>query len=219
VAFLDSGAIGAVREVHADFFIAAHFGGFRETMDHVLILDMAIHSFDQGRMIAGKHPISVLCHEWNPSGSWYEHGASALASFEMEDGVVFTYRGSWTPTGAETSWECSWRIIGTRGAVTWDGSEGFSAEVLEDPDQPSAEHGGGLIRKRVPVDVPPFEVEGYRSGHDGLLHDFVQAVRGGAAPETVCSDNIYSVAMIHKAVESATKGCRIPIDVSAPAAV
>ncbi|MDA3960220.1 MAG: Gfo/Idh/MocA family oxidoreductase [Planctomycetota bacterium] len=210
-AFLDSGAIGRVREVHADFFIAAHFGGFREDMDHVLILDMAIHSFDQGRMLAGKRPKSVLCHEWNPPGSWYRHGASAIASFEMTDEVVFTYRGSWTTTGAETSWECSWRIIGTEGAVTWDGSDGFSAERLKDVNQASSEKGGGLIRERESIEVPEIEIEGFRSGHDGLLHDFVEAVRAGTEPETICTDNIYSVAMIHKAVESAEAGRKVEI--------
>jgi len=216
--FLRSGAIGQVREVHADFFIAAHFGGFREHMEHVLILDMAIHSFDQGRMLAGAGPTSVLCHEWNPPGSDYDHGASAMAAFEMGPECVFTYRGSWTTTGAETTWECDWRIIGTRGAVRWDGAERFEAEVLKDPDQPSSEHGGGLIREREPIEVPPFEDAAFRAGHDGLLHDFLTAVRGGPRPETIYSDNIQSVAMVHKAVESAESGRRISIDLPTPAA-
>ena len=47
--FLDSGAIGAPTSIHADFFIAPHFGGFREEMAHVLLLDMAIHTFDAAR--------------------------------------------------------------------------------------------------------------------------------------------------------------------------
>ena len=47
--FLDSGAIGAPTSIHADFFVAPHFGGFREEMRHVLLLDMAIHTFDAAR--------------------------------------------------------------------------------------------------------------------------------------------------------------------------
>ena len=43
---LDSGAIGALTSIHCDFFLAPHFGGFREEMDHVLLIDMAIHTFD-----------------------------------------------------------------------------------------------------------------------------------------------------------------------------
>ena len=51
--FLDSGAIGDVTTVHCDFFIGAHFGGFRDHMQHVLLLDMAIHTFDAARLISG----------------------------------------------------------------------------------------------------------------------------------------------------------------------
>jgi predicted dehydrogenase len=50
--FLDSGAIGAPTSIHADFFIAPHFGGFREEMRHVLLVDMAIHTFDAARYLA-----------------------------------------------------------------------------------------------------------------------------------------------------------------------
>ena len=37
-AFLESGAIGAITTLNADFYIGAHFGGFRDHMAHVLVL-------------------------------------------------------------------------------------------------------------------------------------------------------------------------------------
>ena len=37
-------------------------------MDSPLVLDMAIHTFDQARFITGANPISVYCHEFNPPG-------------------------------------------------------------------------------------------------------------------------------------------------------
>ncbi|HEY3379587.1 MAG TPA: Gfo/Idh/MocA family oxidoreductase, partial [Armatimonadota bacterium] len=88
-AFLDSGAIGKVTTVQSNFFLGADFGpeNFRTHMRHVLILDMAIHTFDAARFLMGATPLSVYCHEWNPSGSWYDYDASALAHFEMSDGV------------------------------------------------------------------------------------------------------------------------------------
>jgi predicted dehydrogenase len=76
--------------VNADFYIGAHFGGFRDQMQHVLLLDMAIHSFDQARMVMQADPVSVYCREWNPKGSWYQHGASVVAVFEMTGGIVYT---------------------------------------------------------------------------------------------------------------------------------
>ncbi|HEX2906157.1 MAG TPA: Gfo/Idh/MocA family oxidoreductase, partial [Phototrophicaceae bacterium] len=63
-AFLDSGALGSLTTVHCDFFIGAHFGGFRDHMRHVLLLDMAIHTFDAARLLTGAQPVSVYCKEW-----------------------------------------------------------------------------------------------------------------------------------------------------------
>ncbi len=60
--FVESGAIGDVTAIHCDFFIAPHFGGFREEMDNVLLLDMAIHTFDAARFVAAKKPLAVYCH-------------------------------------------------------------------------------------------------------------------------------------------------------------
>ncbi len=117
--------------LNGDFYLGPHFGGFREKMPHVLLLDMAIHSFDQARVISGADPLAVYCHEWNPRGSWYERDASAIALFEMSNGVVYTYRGSWCAEGAETSWECDWKAFGSRGTVAWDGGNQFRARSVE----------------------------------------------------------------------------------------
>ncbi len=110
--FVDSGAIGELTAIHCDFFLAPHFGGFREEMDNVLLLDMAIHTFDAARYVADRKPLTVYCVERNPKGSWYRHGASANAIFEFSDDIVFTYRGSWCAEGERTSWESQWRLGG-----------------------------------------------------------------------------------------------------------
>ena len=131
--FLASGAIGPITTVNCDFYIGAHFGGFRDRMEHVLLLDMAIHTFDAARLISGADPVSVFCKEWNPAGSWYDHDASAVAVFEMTGGIVYTYRGSWCAEGLNTTWESDWRIIGTKGSVIWDGAAGFQAQAVARP--------------------------------------------------------------------------------------
>jgi predicted dehydrogenase len=74
---IESGALGQITSLNCDFFIGAHFGGFREDMDNVLLLDMAIHTLDAARFMAGKAPRAVYCLETNPPGSWYRHGAAA----------------------------------------------------------------------------------------------------------------------------------------------
>src|SRR5574338_401275 len=119
--YINSGEMGPLTTIHSDFFLAPHFGGFREQMEHVLLLDMAIHTFDQARMLIGADPVNVYCKEWNPAGSWYAHGASAVAVFEFSNGVVYNYRGSWCAEGQQTSWESDWRLICERGTLRWDG--------------------------------------------------------------------------------------------------
>ena len=123
--FLASDALGPVTTVNCDFYIGAHFGGFRDHMKHVLLLDMAIHTFDQARCLAQADPVAVYCHEWNPVSSWYDHDASAVVVFEMTGGLVYTYRGSWCSEGLNTTWESDWRIVGTKGSVSWDGAHGL----------------------------------------------------------------------------------------------
>ncbi|TIV92973.1 MAG: Gfo/Idh/MocA family oxidoreductase, partial [Mesorhizobium sp.] len=128
--FLDSGAIGKPTSIHADFFIAPHFGGFREEMDHVLLLDMAIHTFDAARYMVAGEPANVYCQEWEPASSWYRQGSSASAVFDLGGGKVFTYAGSWCADGFRTSWEGSWRVVAERGSLLWDGHDGLKAEVV-----------------------------------------------------------------------------------------
>ena len=66
---LESGAIGQCGLVGADFFLGPRFGGFRDLMDSPLLLDMAIHTFDQARFLIGANARSVYCQEFNLPGS------------------------------------------------------------------------------------------------------------------------------------------------------
>lgn len=204
-AFLASGAIGSVTTANCDFYIGAHFGGFRDHMPHVLLVDMAIHTFDAARFITGKDAATVYCREWNPPGSWYDRDASAVAVFEMTDDVVYSYRGSWCAEGMNTTWESRWHIIGDRGSVVWDGAEGFEAEVVEAT--------GGFHSTLRSVDVPVLDDPAKSGGHAGVIREFVNCVRTGCVPETVCTDNIRSLAMVFGAVQSSESGGVIAIDI------
>ncbi|PDT43579.1 MULTISPECIES: Gfo/Idh/MocA family protein [Sinorhizobium] len=201
--FVDEGALGELTGIHCDFFIGAHFGGFREEMEHVLLLDMAIHTFDAARFIADKKPLAVYCYEENPRGSWYRHGAAATAIFELSDDVTFTYRGSWCAEGANTSWESAWRITGTRGTLLWDGAESFHAHTVAG--------GQGLLREPLPLEIPEPSDPRQTHGHVSVIADFVASIRSGQKPETASDDNINSLAMVFAAIESARTGQRVTI--------
>ncbi|MFA6293177.1 MAG: Gfo/Idh/MocA family oxidoreductase [Victivallales bacterium] len=199
---IDSGEIGEITTLNSDFYIGAHFGGFRDKMEHVLIVDMAIHSFDQARFISGKDPVTVYCQEWNPKGSWYAHGASAVVIFEMTDGVILTYRGSWCSEGMNTSWECDWRAVGTKGSCIWDGRDLIKGQARNGEE--------GFFRPQKDFTVP-VEKKLVHGGHAGVIREFIDCVKTGATPQTVCHDNIKSLAMVHAAVKSAETGKKVAI--------
>ncbi|MEE8389489.1 MAG: Gfo/Idh/MocA family oxidoreductase [Anaerolineae bacterium] len=192
---LESGEIGPVTTVHSDFYIGAHFGGFRDRMEHVLLLDMAIHTFDAARLIMGADPVSVYCKEWNPLGSWYDHGASAVAIFEMTGGIIYTYRGCWCAEGLNTTWGSEWRVSGEKGSVKWDGDSSFQAQVVTET--------GDFFSKLRDVDIPPDKDTSKTGEHARVIQEFVRCIRTGATPETICTDNVKSLAMVFGAVESA----------------
>ena len=201
---LRSGAIGPLTALNSDFYIGAHFGGFRDHMRHVLLLDMAIHTFDAARLLLEADPVAVYCREWNPAGSWYDHDASAVAVFEMSSGVVYTYRGSWCSEGLNTTWEADWRVIGQQGSITWDGAEGFRGETVA---------AAGDFRSEMDVlPIEPAAASDRGGAHEGIIHEFVECVQNGGTPETVCTDNIKSLAMVFGAIESAESGRRVEIE-------
>ncbi len=197
--FLDAGTIGQPTFVAADFFLGPYMEGFRKTMASPLLLDMAIHTFDQARFLIGGDPISVRCHEFNPQGSWYEGNAAATCTFEFDNGVVFSYRGCWCAKGFPTSWESSWRVVCTRGTVLWDGKGSPQAQVAIPFDQPV-----DLTTEVAPVEVPATSAG--REGHEGCLDALFASLRSGRTPETDCRDNIKSLAMVFGAIESARSG-------------
>jgi predicted dehydrogenase len=200
---LDEGVIGEVHTLHSDFFLGPHFGGFREEMDHVLLLDMAIHSFDQIRFLLDAPPETVWARDWNPPGSWYQHGASAVAFFEHAGGARSSYRGSWCAEGMPESWNCTWRILGTRGTLLWDGEERIRVERV-------AGESAEFLR---PVEVvePPPAGEGELSGHTAAIHDFIEALLEDREPATPVADNLISLAMVHGAIRSAVNGETVSI--------
>jgi predicted dehydrogenase len=200
---IESGVLGELTALHADFFIGAHFGGFREQMQDVLLLDMAIHTLDAARFMAGADPLAVYALESNPRGSWYAHGAAAHAIFEFSDDVLFTYRGSWVAEGGTTSWESQWRIVGTTGTLLWDGAERFEARAVAGDS--------GFLRPLRDVAVPPPPRPAQTHGHASVIAEFLDAIETGRVPETAGSDNIKSLAMVFAAIESARTRQRVLI--------
>lgn len=192
--------LGRLAILNADFYIGAHFGGFRDEMDHVLLVDMAIHTFDAARYLSQADPISVYAEEFNPYWSWYKGAASATCLFEMSDGLRYTYRGSWCGEGLPTSWESEWRAVGGNGTALWDGLGAPKAQIVTES--------GDFHSKVKEIEEP---VQSVKAGIAGSLAEFVEALRTGKTPNGECHDNIKSFAMVCAAVESSIRGERVQI--------
>ncbi len=204
--FLRTGAIGDVTSVHADFFLAPHFGGFREEMDHVLLLDMAIHGFDAMRAMTGlKRRRASTAREWNPRTPGIATAPRPPRSSISRTARVFTYRGSWCADGLGTSWECEWRIVGAKGTLTWDGRDSLHAEIGGGPRKRSVRRPDAArraaARSRRSRWRPLRRPRGFRRAQSAT----------GVEPETVGHDNVRSLAMALGAIESAEAGRRIEI--------
>ena len=194
------GVIGEVGMICSDFFLGAHFGGFRDEMANVLLLDMAIHTFDQARFMSGLDAATAYCDEFNLPGSWYRGNASALVVFEMDRGARYCYRGSWSAEGATTSWEAEWRVIGSRGTAIWNGVDAPYAEVPE---------GDGFLRSCRRVE-PSVDWQG-PDGHAGCIDEMLTAIARGESPMTHSGDNAKSLGMVLAAIESAEAGAAVPV--------
>ena len=200
--FLQSRKPGNIGQISANFQLGPHFGGFREGMDSPLIADMAIHTFDAARFITGKNAVSVYTHEFNPSWSWFKGNAGAVCIFEMEDGSVFDYRGSWCANGLITSWEAEWRVACANGTVFWDGAEKLyygSADGAEGASSATEE-------------IPPVQMQFER--HQACIYEMFDALKNGTRPQTDCRDNINSIKMVYKAIESAKTKKRVMLTCS-----
>ena len=195
------GKLGTLTTMNCDFYIGAHFGGFRDAMPSPLILDMSIHHFDMARMMSGKDALAVYCEEFNPKGSWYKGDVAANAVFEMTGGVRFAYRGSWCAEGCHTSWNGDWRMIGDRGTLIYDHDKDPVGEVLAGKK--------GFFRKLRPLATVKSKLK--FGGMHGALREMLAFLRTGRKPQTECHDNIKSLAMVFAAIESAKSGKRVAV--------
>ncbi len=199
--FIGSGTIGQVTTINCDFFLGAHFGGFRDEMESPLILDMSIHHFDLARYITGLDPVSVYAREFNPKGSWYKGDVSANCIFEMEGGVYFCYRGSWCSEGFHTGWGGDWRIIGDNGTFLYEKDSILKAQKIKSRS--------GFNSEMDDVDVP--EVIPPAPTMHGALKEMLEYIKTGKRPQTECTDNIKSLAMVFAAIESSKTGEKVRI--------
>lgn len=195
------GIIGEIGSIYINFQKAAHFGGgFREKMAHPLILDMAIHHFDQLRGLVGFEPVEVRAQSWNPPWSWFAGDAVASAIFKSQGGATAVYTGSWVSQGWQTTWDGDWRIQGREGEIHWANNQIhiLPASVFTSVFVPGAREQDG----RLSVDLLPMEVEDRLA----TLREFHDAIAESREPHTSGTDNLRTLATVLAARLSIERG-------------
>ncbi|MHB8063784.1 MAG: Gfo/Idh/MocA family protein, partial [Ruminiclostridium sp.] len=200
------GLIGEIGSVYVNFQKAPPFTGFRTEMEEPLIVDMAVHHFDQVRGILGLEPVSVTAHSWNPKWSWFKGNAVSSVLFEMSNGAVVSYTGSWVSRGWETTWDGDWRIQGDDGEIRWANNE----VVVKTPDIMKSVFQDGALETngQIKMDLLSLPCE----ERLGSLSELASAIHENREPETSGLDNLKSMAMVLGAVQSAKTGKTILIE-------
>lgn len=184
----------------AFFSLFVEHDGYRRTQRHPLLRDMGIHAFDTARYITDADPVAVTAVGARPDWSVYSHDATVSATFEMSDGSLFAYHGSWNARGLPTWWNGEWRIGAQRGSATWDGT---GAPLLGTEDEEET----ARLQAAVAAESAPEPDQIAAS-----LVEFVSALREGRTPMCEVHENVLSFAMVEAAVASVERGQRVEID-------
>ena len=198
--------VGPLGILNSDFYIGAHFGGFRDEMANVLILDMAIHTFDAARFLCGGDPVAVYCEEFNPPWSWYKGDASRDGDLRDDRRPALHLPRLLVRRGAS---DTPGRPSGGRSGRAARRPGTASAATRPSADTVTGTEGFTRQTETHTADVPP-DMPG---GIAGSLRDFLHALDTGATPMGECHDNIKSLAMVFGAIESAATGQRVKVEV------
>lgn len=150
------------------------------TMDQPMLWEQSIHHFDLMRYVYGSDPVSVMSHTWNPPWSMYESDANVAALFEMGNGMIVNYQGTWQSGWQEPAFE--WRTDCTNGVSLQHNQFGELSFARKHDTTPT------------PIELPPHEL--WITETSGLLEAFLNHVLDGAALECSGRDHLVSLAMV-----------------------
>jgi predicted dehydrogenase len=203
-ALVREGTLGPVGAVSIDFRRYANSApaeGHRHyTIDHPLLIDMAIHHYDLIRMVLGREPAQIACQAWNPPWSNFRDPAAAAATISFDGGLVVSYRGSWVSPAPQTPWAGEWRIECELGEIAWTSRGGSDISA----DRVTVRKLGKNARRVKLPELPAID-------RAGTLMAFVEAIANGQTPESSGRDNLGTLACMHAMIESANLGTPVPV--------
>jgi predicted dehydrogenase len=199
-AVVDGGGIGALRLIvgtnllgrpGADWFFDPEAAGGGAVMDHT------VHVVDLVRWITGREVTEVYAET-----ATRFHDAAVedvdLLSMTLDDGTPFTHDGSWCQPDNWDFWgDATLRLVGSEGIVEVDCFDQTLTVTRDGGDQPGIES----VYWGSDVD-------------EGLIRDFVEAVRDDRPPAVTGTAGVREVAVVEAAYESVDEDA--PVDVRYP---
>jgi predicted dehydrogenase len=198
-ALLAEQVVGEFGHGHLDFYIPADFtGSFREKMEYVLLVDMAIHHLDLIRAVTGRDIVKITAQSFRPAWSWYEHDPGLKMLMELEGGIPFSYSGDWSAKGRSSSWSGDWRLQCAEGALLFERDKVYVSRSDKWQKNQTVEE----------AELRPLE----RGGAQATLAMFAEAIRSGQPAEISGEDNIRSFGAVITGVMSAKQGRTVTLE-------
>lgn len=162
---------------------------FRYEIPHALLVEGAVHHFDQIRNLGGSDCAKLSGWEWNPAWSSSKGEYNDLYVMKLTNGVHASYEGSGTAAGEQNTWhEEYYRAECENGAVSVGRDHVVRINRFV--------RGRGLVTEEVPPVRPTWE------GHYHIVSEFLDWLDGGPAPATTIDDNVKTAAMLFAAIEA-----------------
>lgn len=201
---LTEGSLGRINYIvsrfAADYRKRGAWGTFRHEISHSLLVEGAVHHFDQIRHLSGSDCATISGFDWNPSWSSFDGECCGLFVMEMTNGVKAVYEGSGTAAATQNDWHREmYRIECEHGAISVTNDQ--LVRITR-----RLENGRTHIEEiHRPLDV--------FHGHITIVDHFLKWLDGGPAPSTELDDNIKTAAMLFAAIQAAET--RSVVDVTA----
>ncbi len=172
---------------------------FRHEIPHTLLIEGAVHHFDQLRNLTDADCATVSGVDWRPEGADSFAGECiGLYTLRMTNGTMAQYEGSLVAAGRQQGWhEEAYRVECEGGAVVTDGS----AHVWIEEHAPET----GVTCTDIPLVAVQYP------GHQAMIAQFADWLDGGPTPPTAIEDNLQTAALLFAAIEASEENRTVDV--------
>ena len=173
---------------------------FRHEITHPLLLEAAVHHFDQLRNFAGADFDWISGQDWRPpfAATGFRGECCALFLGAMTNGVKVMYEGSAVTAGPNHDWEHEIYRAECEGGVYVLRSDGRIVRRT-----------ATTVETFSPADILGAHPSWTR--HQAIVSQFLDWLDYGTKPETHLEDNLRTCAAVFAAIEAAETGRRISV--------